>query len=128
MATTKRVIIDGPQHVVVYGSYDGDVSDEVLIDVSTLTPVPTHLAIEQIWYTVGGQNVTIEFDATTDEPAWAFGGADATGALSGCIDFTNFGGLKDPKASGFTGDIIVTTGTFDAGEPCKLVIKARKFF
>jgi len=33
MATTKRVIIDGPQHVVVYGSYDGDVSDEVLIDV-----------------------------------------------------------------------------------------------
>jgi len=121
-------MIDGPQHVVIYASYDADVSDEVLIDVSALSPVPVSVAIEEIWYTVGGQNVTLEFDATTDEPAWAFGGTDATGALSGHIDFRPFGGLVDPRATGYTGDVLVTTGTFDAGEPCKLVVKARKRF
>jgi hypothetical protein len=131
MATQLRTLLDSSTHAVRYAEYNGDVSAEVLVDVSALSAGPDGqpvkaVVIEEMWYSVGGQNVLLAFDASTDVPAWKFGGTDATGAIMGHIDFRTFGGIADPRASGFTGDIVTTTGTFDAGEPAIIVIKVRK--
>lgn len=134
MATTYRTLVNGPQHVVRYMSFAGDVSDEVCFDVSALDSVDapnviSHLVVEEIWYSVGANVLTFEFDASTDEPIWGVGGADTTGGgMWGYIDFRSFGGIPDPKASGYTGDILVTQATFDAGEPCYVIMKCRKVF
>ena len=80
-------------------------SDVVKIDVSTLTgpkgaPV-NYLVIEKAsWNIQGFSSVQLEFDASTDDEALI---------LSGVGERTWPGGFKDPKSSGTTGDLLLTT-------------------
>jgi hypothetical protein len=129
MATLKRILQDGPKEVVAYARYDADVSAEILIDVSTLTPAPVSLVIEKMVYSYsGGAAIEVLFDGTTDSSAWKFGFLDNSGYENGEVCFEDFGGIPDPKVSGYTGDLLVTTTGFDAGDACYLVVKARKAF
>lgn len=129
MATLNRVLQDGPQHVIVYARFDGSVSAEVLVDVSTLTPVPVSLALEKIIYAYsGGAAIELLFDATTDSSVWKLGFAGTVEHFNGEVCFEDIGGIPDPRASGYTGDLLVTTTGFDAGNACYVVVKCRKQF
>ena len=84
------------------------------VDVSTLTSTngttPTYTTVQRIEYSVFGMNyVTLEWDATAnDEIAVLMG--------QGVIDFMPEGGITDPKSTGTTGDIVLTTdGHADGG-------------
>ena len=99
-------------------------SDVVKIDVSTLTnslgATCTYLAIEEIeWSIQGFTSVRLEFDATTDDECQVLSG-------NGYKDYRSFGGNVDPKSTGTTGDILLTTAGTTSGNTYDIVISARK--
>jgi len=82
-------------------------SDVIKVDVSTLTGLngkaPTTVSVLEIAWTIQGfTSVQLEWDATTDDEI-----AILTG--SGYRDFMDAGGAHDPKSTGYTGDILLTT-------------------
>lgn len=77
------------------------------VDVSTLTTAsgstPTYTTVYRIEYSVSGFNyVTLYWDATADDEI-------ATLSGQGVIDVSMEGGITDPKSTGTTGDIKLTT-------------------
>lgn len=81
-------------------------TDAVKVDISTLTDlnnaVPTCFAIEEVqWSVQGFTSVMLEFDATVDDEGIIMG----TGQGYRCYDPP----LLDPRSSGFTGDIVLTS-------------------
>lgn len=77
------------------------------VDISTLTDAQgntaTYSAIDRIQYVVTGFNyVTLYWDATTDDEIAVLKG-------SGFLDWSAEGGNVDPKSTGSTGDIKLTT-------------------
>lgn len=122
---------DGPRNVVIRRTNVSDgtgESDAVAVDISTLSsdPIlgaPTHLVIERVEYDIQGfTSVRLEFDATTDDEALVLGKGQ------GCIDLKKYGGITDPKTTGTTGDILVTTAGNAANNTYTLVIHCRKKF
>jgi hypothetical protein len=84
------------------------------IDVSALAAnsagaACAHATINQIWYDIGGMRVALEWNATSNVVAAVLGGSAAAGNVSGYMDFRSFGGLKNTLASGYDGDIDLTT-------------------
>lgn len=111
---TQTKIIDGPRTVVIHAYLEsdglaGEITDGVLVDVSTLSPVPDHLVVQQIDADITGFSAKLEFDATADVP---FYNISPDTSLSACWHET--GGVPDPKGAGYTGDILITTSGFTA--------------
>lgn len=80
-------------------------ADVVKIDVSALTgpkgSAVNYLTIEKAaWNIQGYSSIRLEFDATTDDEALI---------LSGVGERTFPGGFKDPKSTGTTGDLLLST-------------------
>lgn len=122
-----KVIYESHRHYVARFTNISDGTGESLvkkIDVSTLTNATgatcTYLVIDQInWSVQGFTSVRLFFDATTD---------DKLAVLSGnnYVDFREFGGMVDPKSTGTTGDILLTTAGATSGNTYYIVIHARK--
>jgi hypothetical protein len=77
------------------------------VDISTLTAASgataTYSKVERIEYSVFGMNyVVLRWDHTTADEIAVLGG---TGVIDASID----GGMVDPRSSGGTGDILLTT-------------------
>jgi hypothetical protein len=53
--------------------------------------------------------VALEWNATSNVVAAVLGGSAAAGNVSGYMDFRSFGGIKNTLASGYDGDIDLTT-------------------
>jgi hypothetical protein len=62
------------------------------------------VVIQKIYYSTIGMGVKIFFDASTDVLGWQLN-AD----FSDTLDFSEFTGIPDTKASGTTGDVKFTT-------------------
>lgn len=110
---TLRTLVDGPRHAVIHihllsDGAAGELADQVLVDVSTLNPVPAKTTVEQIWWDLAGFDLLLEFDATADTTLWKLGAGE------GFQDFRSFGGIKDNTGSGSTGDIVATSDGFTA--------------
>ena len=82
----------------------------VKIDISTFTndnhtiTTAVSVVIEKIeWSIQGIERVSLLFDATTDDEIITMAG-------SGEIDYSDVGGFADPRSTGFTGDVVLTTG------------------
>ncbi len=77
------------------------------VDISALTGfggTPTYSTIEQIDYQIQGfTSVRLHWDHTTDDLI------SVLPAGSGCVEFWETGGKVDPRSSGGTGDILLTT-------------------
>lgn len=78
------------------------------VDISTLTNgkgiAPTALNVESIqWSIQGFSSVRLHWDHTTDDEIAVLG------AGNGFKDYTQAGALKDPRSTGGTGDILLTT-------------------
>ena len=116
-AVTSQTLSDGDRIAVVKFTNISDGTGEssvAKVDVSALAAsnaglTPALATIEQIWYDVGGMRVALEWNATTNVVAAVLGGSAAAGPGSGYMDFRSFGGLKNTLASGYDGDIDLTT-------------------
>jgi len=126
MSAATKYLIKGRNKIVVNVTGAFSVSDEtdtVIIDASTLigpdgTP-PSSIRIDEITWAVGVgfDSVLLEWDATTDDVIDYFQG-------QGYIDFRPYGGKNDPKSSGTTGDILLTTAGGAAGDTYSFLISA----
>ena len=117
-AVTSQTLSDGDRIAVVKFTNISDGNGEASVkkvDVSTLAAsvttgaTPARATIEQIWYDIGGMRVALEWAATTNVVAAVLGGSAAVGVGSGYMDFRSFGGIKNTLASGYDGDIDLTT-------------------
>jgi hypothetical protein len=120
---TSQVLVSGPRrHVVVLtGVSDGTgESGVVKIDKSTLKDAtgaePSTLSIQKIqWTSQGFTYLKLSFDHTTDDTALVLSG-------DGCLDFSSYGGLKDPASAGGTGDLLLTSIGATAGDSYTIVL------
>jgi len=116
--TGPTIQYDYDKKLVVYCSVlsDGSASSTTLVDVSALTKNNgkscAHVALNKIWYTVGGG---------TDAPASLDWDADTnvtflTLSYDNMFDFSSIGGLVNTEATGYSGDVLfVIPSTSDAG-------------
>jgi hypothetical protein len=121
-AVTTTTIIDGPRNLVVKLTNLSDGTGESAvnkIDVSTYSGSPGTVRINKIHYAVVGMVATLLWDATTDVRI-----VDLAG--NGTFDFSKFGGIPNTKASGYTGDIFLTTTGHSSGDSYTIVLEMVK--
>ena len=116
-AVTSQTIIDTDKRAVIKLTNISDGTGESSVkkvDVSDLNANVkgescTRVTIDQVWYDIGGLRAALEFDATSNVVGLVLGGSAAAGNVSGYMDFRSFGGIKNTLASGYDGDIDLTT-------------------
>jgi|TARA_R110000824_G_scaffold379911_1_gene572080 hypothetical protein len=110
---------DGQKKLIVYCSVysDGSASSTTLADVSGLNKSPDGTAcstvtLNKIWYTCSGAPdapASLDWDADTDVTF-------LTLSYDNSFDFSDFGGLTNTAATGYSGDVLlVIPSTSDAG-------------
>jgi hypothetical protein len=122
-AVQTNVITDGSKRKVIqilnYSDGTGE-ADVVKLDVSADDDAD-YYSIQEIQYDIGGfTGVTIKFDATTDDEGVYL----PTG--TGYKNFGSMGGLPDPKSTGWTGDILVSTVGAAADATYDILIHVKK--
>ena len=135
-AVTSQTLSDGGTTAVVKLTNISDGSGEssvAKVDVSGLTSASDGTAcsrvhIDQIWYDIGGMRVALEWNATTNVVAAVLGGSAAAGPGSGYMDFRSFGGVKNTLASGYNGDIDLTTHGHTSHDHYTIVLQLRKSY
>lgn len=122
-----KVVHNGRRRYVVHLTNVSDgtgENDVVKVDVSTLigpdgTP-PTYTVVEEIQYSIQGfTSVRLEWDATTDDEIATLSSGN------GYLNFRQIGGLVDPKSSGTTGDILLTTAGAVSGATYDITLVVR---
>lgn len=118
-AVTSQTAFSGTKRVVMAFTNTSDGTGESAVqkvDISTLPGAPSAVKIEKVWYNTFGMAVKILFDHTTDDTGMVLQG-------DGYMDFTKFGGLKDPASTGGTGDILFTTVGHTLGDTYNIVLQ-----
>lgn len=116
-AVTSEYVFNGQRRKLLHLTNISDGTGEsnvIKIDVSALTfnggRVPTYTTIDMIEYNVQGfSSVRLNFDATTDDEVAVLP------AGMGVLDFYAYGGKTDPKTTGTTGDVMLTTAGATSG-------------
>ena len=135
-AVTSQTLSDGDRIAVVKFTNISDGTGESSVekvDISGFATnmhgeTPARATIEQIWYDVGGMRVALEWNATTNVVAAVLGGSAAAGNVSGHMDFRSFGGIKNTLASGYNGDIDLTTHGHTSHDHYTIVLQLRKSY
>ena len=133
-AVTSQTLSDGDRITVMKFTNLSDGSGESSVkkvDVSALASnsagaACAHATINQIWYDIGGMRVALEWNATTNVVAAVLGGSAAAGNVSGHMDFRSFGGIKNTLASGYDGDIDLTTSGHTNFDQYTIVLELSK--
>ena len=129
-AVATQTIQDGPRIAVFRFTNVSDGTGEsavTKIDVSALTSDPmsgaacSSVVIQKIYYSTIGMGVKRFFDASTDVLGWQLN-AD----FSDTLDFSEFTGIPDTKASGTTGDVKFTTVGHSDGDVYNIVMQVVK--
>ena len=130
--TGPTIQYDYDKKLVTYCSVysDGSGSSTTLVDVSALSQSAnketcTHVALNKIWYTVGGGTdapASLDWDASTDVTF-------LTLSYDNMFDFSSIGGLVNTEASGYTGDVLlVVPSTADAGNEYTVWCEFLKYY
>lgn len=118
-AFTTHIFEQGPRNAVVQLTGLLDTANEAItvkVDPANFAPVPVGFRIDHIDYSISdGIEVQLFWDATTPDLILPLAGR-------GRLGFSNFGGLQNPKSTGWTGKISQTTtllpgGSYTAAEP-----------
>lgn len=134
MANTYDVqkINDGDRNATfrIYLASDGttgDESDVALVDVSTLN-VDEHgntvdnVKVMRVQAHFTGFTGLLEYTADTDDEILSIPDGDQID-----FDFTPSGGIPNPKSTGYTGDITISTGGFTAsGDEGTIYLECKK--
>jgi hypothetical protein len=139
MADTVRVhtIAETREHIVVHctnisdGTGESDVVkvDKSAIGVASDGAEAGSLDIERVVWNCDGMQVRVEWDHTTDDLAMVLSGsgeADFMGKPGWVGGLHNAGGLKDPRSTGGTGDILFTTSGHTSGDTYNVTLWLRK--
>lgn len=117
MAANTQTLIDGSRLITLHMTNSATTeTDVVKLDASALTNPAggtggQTFSLLEIWYDIQGfAYVELAWDATTDREIITMSGG------SGYMDFRDVGGVHDPKGTGYTGDILITTPTAAATE------------
>ena len=76
------------------------------------------LSIDKIWHSISAVKLVVSYDATTD---------DKMMILSGNSVWTFDEAMPNPKSSGYTGDIVLSTLGTGTGASYTLILKLRKY-
>ena len=135
-AVTSQTLADGDKTAVIKFTNISDGNGESSVEkidisglaVSNAGLTPSRATIEQIWYDIGGMRVALEWNATTNVVAAVVGGSAAAGNVSGHMDFRSFGGIKNTLASGYDGNIDLTTHGHTNHDHYTVVLQLRKSY
>lgn len=119
---TSRTIIDGPRNVVMsFTNVSGGDGEAAVtkVDVSALSGSPATVSIRRVRYSVSGMVLTILEDADTDVRVLDLQG-------DGILDFSEFGGIPNSKAAGYTGDLKFTTTGHTANDSYSVILELTK--
>lgn len=112
-AVSTTVEIDGDRNVVVkvVGVLDSsDLSATAITAISSLVPAPGKIRVDKIQYSASENlDLCLWWDATADTTPVVC----LTGRGEMC--FKDFGGLVNPKETGWTGNILLTTTGWTSG-------------
>lgn len=124
MAASTRYLVKGRNKIVinVTGTFDtADETDTVLVDLSGLTgpdgTAPTAVRIDEVTWSMspGWDSILLEWDHTTDDLVDHFHG-------QGYMDYRPYGGKNDPRSTGATGDLVLTTTGGASGDTYSFLI------
>lgn len=132
-AVTTNVIYDGKDRYVVHLTNVSDGTGEsavAKVDKSTLTAKdggePASLDIEQVeWNVQGFTSVRLLWDHTTDDTAVVLSGTgykDFTCRDDSVPEIDRVRGLQDPRSTGGTGDLLLTTAGTTSGNTYDITI------
>jgi hypothetical protein len=126
-AVTTEYVFNGQRRKIVHLTNISDGTGEsgvVKVDLSAITfnngVVPTGSAIDLIDYQIQGfASVRLYWDHTTDDEIAILP------AGTGTIDWYAHGGKTDPRTSGGTGDVLLTTNGGASGSTYDITIHLR---
>lgn len=113
-AGTDKIIVRSI-HIVSDGSEETDL---VVYDNSAFVANVTKGRLLSIWASGSDCNARLEWDQTTDAPAFAINPSNG-----GHWCFEQFGGINNPGGTGATGDLVLTTTSLDAGDEFILILR-----
>lgn len=127
-AVTSTELVDNQRHYVIHLTNVSDGNGEsavTKVDVSALENGPRQDAkpggvkLNKITYDIQGfTNVQLLWDATADDTMMVLGPGQ------GYMCFEKYGGLRNPRSTGFTGDVLLTTGgTATAGDTYDILLE-----
>jgi hypothetical protein len=135
-AVASIVILNSDKHYVIHLTNISDGTGEsavVKVDKSGLLSAtkiePTSLDIDQIrWSIQGFTSVRLLWDHTTDDLAMVLTGSGFEDFRSRDLasDLIGTNGLKDPRSTGGTGDLLLTTNGGISGSSYDITIWLRK--
>lgn len=111
---TTQTLVDGERNAIIHAymasdGVAGELTDQVLVDVSALSGAPSTVKVRKITCNLTGFSAVLEFDATADVTfATLPDGSDAE------FDYSQFGGIQNNAGAGVTGDITISTTGFSA--------------
>ena len=117
-AVTSQTLSDGDRTAVMKFTNISDGNGESAVkkvDVSALATSSrdgatcTRVHITQVWYSISGMRVDLEWNASSNVKALILGGGVALEPTMGHFDFRSFGGIKNNAGGGIDGDIDLTT-------------------
>ena len=101
-----------------------------IVDVSALTKnrngaTPATVSLNKIWYSISVtakvDSLRLLWDADTDAAFLTLEG-------SGFLDFSSIGGLKNNKATNYTGDVVVTLPACTSGDSATITCEWIKHY
>lgn len=119
-AVSTQTLVDDEHNVVMKFTNVSDSTGEsavTKVDVSALYGAPGLVKVCKIIYSTSGMSVNLLWDATTDNVMFTLP-ADQSGEIC----FEEFGGLVNPKSSGYTGDIKLTTVGHSSGDTYTIIL------
>jgi hypothetical protein len=126
---TSQIIVNGNRNLVMKFTNESDGTGESgvkKVDAASSTIATSqgivpgvHLTIARVTFAVQGGSLRMQWDASsaTDIDILEY---------TGVQDYTFFGGLTNPKATGATGSILFTTVGFVAGSSYTIILEMLK--
>lgn len=124
---TKQVLHDGGRNYVVHiflasDGVTGDITDDVVVDVSAIDPIPTDVKLVRAYGSITGFSAVLEWDADTDVAFLQIPDGDYFD-----YDFCKIGGIINNAGTGVTGDVLLTTSGLDtAGDQGTITLEFKK--
>ena len=135
-AVTSQTLVAGTRTAVMKFTNISDGNGEasvVKVDVSALNSHPDGTAcsrvhITQVWYSISGMRIDLEWAADTNVKAIILGGGVALEHTKAHFDFRSFGGLKNTEATGVDGDVALTTLHHTNNDAYTIVLELTKSY
>ncbi len=122
---SSQVLLDSARNYVIKLTCKSDGTGESAVkkvDLSTMHPVPTSVRLDTVVGDIFGLEVELLWDATTPVSIVKL----ASPRID--MDLKDIGGIPNTKATGWTGNVLLTTADASVGDSYSLILSFRKKF